>query len=81
MTGRPSDQIKEIRSYTVHFKAGLGWFIKSSHWQPGYSPAHKATEAEALDYAVEAAEHEMIEAQAKVVALHTLRAEIMAGAS
>ncbi len=76
---RPSDQLKESRSYVV-FSDANGLRVKGSHWQAGYTPAHRPTPIEALDFAIADAEQKMTEAQAKVVELHDLRATLMAEA-
>jgi len=44
---RPSDQIKDVRSYTIQWK-GNKPVIKPSHWAPGYTDGHTETEAEAI---------------------------------
>lgn len=77
---RASDQIKETRSYVISEDRAAGLKVKGSHWAVGYTPGHKATPLEALDYAIEDAEQKMTEAQAKVVELHDLRATMVAEA-
>lgn len=75
---RASDQIKETRSYVISEDRAAGLKVKGSHWAVGYTPGHKATPLEALDYAIEDAEQKMTEAQARVVELHDLRATMVA---
>lgn len=43
--------IDEVRSWTVVNRRGRPVLLPTK-WQPGYTPAHKATEKEALLYAV-----------------------------
>lgn len=69
----------EIRSYVLHRHYGGQLEVKGSHWAVGYTPAHKATKQEAIDFAIEKAEQEMLAAQAHVVELQDLKAYIMAG--
>lgn len=71
---RPSDAIKETRSYVVSDSRDKGLAVVGSHWVPGYSAAHKSTPIEAIDHAIEEAEQKMTEATARVVELHDLRA-------
>jgi len=65
----------EVRSYIVFQDKVKGLEVKPSHWVVGYTPAHKATPEEAVDYAIAEAEREMTVAQAKVVALHMLKVD------
>lgn len=44
---RPSDSIKEVRSYTITWKGNKPQ-VQESHWQPGYTDAHQPTPQEAL---------------------------------
>lgn len=74
---RASDQLKAVRSYVVENHRTKGLHVAESHWAVGYTPAHKATPLEALDYAIEEAEQKMMEAQARVVELHDLRATMV----
>lgn len=76
---RPSDQIKATRSYVLHREQNGELKIKPSHWAPGYTPGHQPTPDEAIDFAIEQAELEMNQAQAKVVELHDLKASLLAG--
>ena len=77
---RPTDALKETRSYVVQRDPNTkAYFVKASHWQPGYTPAYCETKLEALDYMIEEAEKTMLEAQAVVIELHDLRATIAAG--
>lgn len=69
----------EVRSYVLHRRSGGGLEVKGSHWAVGYTPAYKATKEEAIDFAIEKAEQEMLAAQAHVVELQDLKAYIMAG--
>lgn len=71
---RPSDAIKEVRSYVVSNDRTKGLTVVGSHWVPGYSAAHKSTPIEAIDHAIESAEQKMTEATSLVVELHDLRA-------
>ena len=73
---RPSDQIKAIRSYVLFRKQDGMLTVKPSHWAPGYTPGHKATPEEAIDFAINEAEAEMHIAQNKVVKLHELRSAL-----
>lgn len=77
---RASDAIKETRSYVVFDTHHKGLHVKGSHWGVGYTPAHKATPIEAVNYAIERAEEEMTKAQAKVAELYDLRATLIAEA-
>lgn len=74
---RAADQIKEHRSYVVHHSAN-GVEVKGSHWAVGYSPEYRATELEAIDFAIQAAEERMLGAQAAVIELQDYRATFLA---
>lgn len=47
---RPTDEIKTIKSFIVVEKAGE-YSVKGTHFVPGYTKAHKATELEATQAA------------------------------
>lgn len=76
---RPSDTIKAARSYIVHEDAATGVFIKSSHWVPGYTPAHKETPDEAIQFAINDAEEKVMAAQAHLIELLDFKASFEAG--
>jgi hypothetical protein len=48
---RPSDTIKAKRSHLVVWK-GTEPHIEASHWQPGYTDAHRESVGEALGHAM-----------------------------
>jgi hypothetical protein len=49
---RPSDQIKNVRSYVVHEDSVRGIHIKASHWEVGYTKAHQPTPEAAVEFQI-----------------------------
>lgn len=46
---RPSDELKQRRSYTIFFNSGSDQpTVKASHFVPGYTSLHKETPEEAV---------------------------------
>lgn len=74
---RPSDTIKEPRSYAVYRDPVRGIIVKGSHWAPGYTPQYCETPEEAIDRAIAKAEEAMNLAQAHVVELYDYKATMM----
>lgn len=50
---RPTDAHKELKSFIVHQNSDGTFFVKESHFQPGYTPAHCDTEDKAILYQVQ----------------------------
>ena len=75
MTHHSAPITERARSYIVFRDPLKGLEVKPSHWEVGYTKAHKATPEEAIEYALNVAEGKMVEAQALVVELSTLKVE------
>lgn len=74
---RPSDAIKQHASFVVHEKAGEGLFVKSSHFEVGYTPAYCATVEEAIDFAMQKRAAEIRQFNDEIAALAEARKEAM----
>lgn len=44
--------IETPTSYIVRSTTSRGLQVVKTHWSPGYTPAHKATPDEAIEYAI-----------------------------
>lgn len=74
---READQIKAKRSYTVE-ERWVGGMHKQlvtvpSSWEPGYTQAHQATPAAAIDYEIVKAEEAIEEQKQRILALTLLK--------
>lgn len=69
---RPTDAIKETRSYTI-FRTSDGTLkVKASHFAPGYTVAHQPTKVDAVRFALMQAEGKLIETDREIDQLNEL---------